>query len=604
MGTTINLANVALGFDASKIQKGVDLSAAEIRKLNTSFQQSISGVDRYNQEMQILDKARKTGALTAQRVVEIEATLAAKYQIGVQEAKAAAKAAEELAKARAKQNDVTEISKKQMTGSTLAGELKSTLAQYVALGVAFKGVQTSMSLAATAESQKISLEVLTGSAEKARILFEGFIALDRSSPLSRSDFSRAAQTLVGYGLAAEQTMPALRALSEVSVGNAERFQSLALAFGQVQANGRLMGQEVLQMVNAGFNPLQEISRTTGTSMIDLKKQMENGAISAQMVEDAFKSATSEGGRFFEMNERLKNSAAGQYAKMRSDVEMLATEIGTNLLPAAKSLMEIMNAGADSRGKGGLLPSLASNFSSGIEGLMAIAQDAFTNLDENSVGTKFDEFLERLGKQEGERQMEALRHVLSPDEQLIRERNMASKQDAERKELQRIANEEKARKDAADLFDKEQKELQKKLDIMRLGTAEVERQENIKKGMSEQQAQELFDLQQRLEKEKQVTEEREKQRKQEVSKLKQDETKLEKLQGKTGEDSNPNNIAAAVAPTLRAGSVEAYRFMMNQRNEAAEIARKQAEIAELQLEVQRQQLEVSKSTQILGIAGRS
>ncbi len=605
MGTTINLANVALGFDASKIQKGVDLSAAEIRKLNTAFQSSISGVDRYNSEMQILDKARKTGALTAQRVVEIEATLAAKYQIGVQEAKAAAKAAEDLAKARAKQAE----SSKQVevkSQSNIAGELKSTLAQYAGLAVAFRGIQTSMSLAATAESNKISLEVLTGSAEKARFLFEGFIALDRSSPLSRADFSRAAQTLVGYGLAAEQTMPALRALSEVSVGNAERFQSLALAFGQVTANGRLMGQEVLQMVNAGFNPLQEISRNTGRSMADLKKDMENGAVSAQMVEDAFKSATSEGGRFYEMNERLKNSAAGQYAKMKSDVELLATEIGTNLLPAAKALMEVMNAGADKKGQGGLFAGIASNFSAGIEGMVAIASDAITNLDENSYGTKFDEFLAELGKREGQRQMESLRHVLTPAEQAIREKNMAARQDEERKELQRVAAKEKAERDALDFFQKEQKELQKQLDILRMGSAEVEYQENLKKGLSEQQAREIFDLQQKLEMEKQVTEDLEKRKKldsETKDRIRNAEKEFDKLKSEF-KDNNPNNVAAAVAPALRAGSVEAYRFLMNQRNEAAEIALEQKEIAAEQLAIQQQQLEAFQNSQMIGIAGRT
>ena len=605
MGTTINLANIALGFDASKIQRGVDLSAAEIRKLNTAFQSSISGVDRYNQEMQVLDKARKTGALTAQRVVEIEATLAAKYQIGVQEAKAAARASEELARARAKQNEVSDVTKKK-DGSGAVGELKSTLAQYAGLAVAFRGVQASMSLAATAESNRISLEVLTGSVQKASFLFDGFIALDRSSPLSRQDFSRAAQTLVGYGLAAESTMPALRALSEVSVGNADRFQSLALAFGQVQANGRLMGQEVLQMVNAGFNPLQEISRTTGTSMLELKKQMEAGAISSDMVSDAFKSATSEGGRFFEMNERLKNSAAGQYAKMKSDVELLATEIGTNLLPAAKALMEVLSVGANNKGQGGLLPGIATGFSSFVEATLATAQDAFTNLDENSYGTKLEEFLTRIGRENGEAYMESIRHVLTPAEQAIREKNMAAKADTERKELQRIANEEKAKQSALDLYTKEQKELQRQLDILQLGTAEVEYQENLKKGLSEQQASELRDLKEKLDLEKSVTEDLEKRKKmdsQTKERIQKAEKDFDKLKSELKND-NPNNIAAAVAPALRAGSVEAYRFLMNQRNEAAEIAQEQADIAREQLVVQQQQLEAFQNSQMIGIAGRS
>jgi hypothetical protein len=306
-----------------------------------------------------------------------------------------------------------------------------------------------------------------------------------------------------------------------------------------------------------------------------------------------------------MNERLKNSAAGQYAKMKSDVELLATEIGTNLLPAAKALMEIMNAGANSKGQGGLLPSLAANFSAGIEGMVAIAADAITNLDEDSVGTKFDDFLARLGKQEGERQMQALKHVLTPAEQAIREKNMA--RFAEKDRI--AAAEEKARQAALSTFEKEQQALQRQLDILQLGSAEVEFQENLKKGLSEQQAQELRDLQEKLEAEKKVTEDLEKRQKQDaetkrrVGDAQKDFDNLKSDVNKK-QDDNPNNIAAAVAPALRAGSVEAYRFLMNQRNEAAEIAREQADIAQQQLSIMEQTLNATQTMQVIGVAGRT
>jgi tape measure domain-containing protein len=257
------------------------------------------------------------------------------------------------------------------SGGVLGGDIKSTLAQYAGAAAAFQGLKASLSLAATAESNKISLEVLSGSVEKASMLYQGFIDLDRSSPLSRQDFSRSAQTLIGYGFAADSTLPALKQLSEISVGNADRFQSLSLAFGQVTAAGRLMGQEVLQMVNAGFNPLQEISRNTGRSMVELKKAMEDGKITVGMVEDALQSATTEGGRFYQMNERLKESAAGQFAKMKSDVELLATEIGTNLLPSAKALMDLLNAGSNGSGGQGFLAQSASAFTTTITAIQAL-----------------------------------------------------------------------------------------------------------------------------------------------------------------------------------------------------------------------------------------
>ena len=460
MAGSVNLANVALGFDATKLVEGVLDSAGELRKLNTMFQGSISEVDRYNAAMAILEKTRDKGVFTADRLAQIEASLAKKYGIETDAIRAANKAAADLAQsqkdqiARQKQLDAelqigialrkqVATSEERMAASIkqydtylkqgiidlqtynrllgqmqakpmqtpmaggIAGDLKSTLAQYAGMAAAFAGVKKSLSLAATAESNKISLEVLTGSVAKASMLYEGFIELDRSSPLSRSDFSRASQTLIGYGYAAEGTLPKLRQLSEISIGNADKFQSLSLAFGQVTAAGRLMGQEVLQMVNAGFNPLQEISRTTGRSMIELKAAMEAGAISSKMVEDALASATSECGRFYDMNERLKNSAAGQYAKMKSDVELLATEIGTKLLPAAKSIMDVFTAGSGKDGSGGYFSNVTEAFSTGLEGIVGLSQDMFTNLDRQGTdGKKVNALMERIQTEELTKQLTA------------------------------------------------------------------------------------------------------------------------------------------------------------------------------------------------------
>jgi hypothetical protein len=100
-----------------------------------------------------------------------------------------------------------------------------------------------------------------------------------------------------------------------------------------------MGQDLNQMINAGFSPLQEISKRTGESMAMLKKRMEDGNISVAEVKQAFVDATSAGGRFAGMNDRMSQTTAGQYAKLKSEVEMLAIAMGTTLLPEANRLLE-------------------------------------------------------------------------------------------------------------------------------------------------------------------------------------------------------------------------------------------------------------------------
>ena len=105
-----------------------------------------------------------------------------------------------------------------------------------------------------------------------------------------------------------------------------------LAFAQVSSAGKLQGQDLLQMINAGFNPLQEISRTTGKSMASLKEQMSQGGITAKMVEQAFKSATAEGGMFNGMMEKQSQTLAGKWSTLVGKFQSKITELGEKSTP--------------------------------------------------------------------------------------------------------------------------------------------------------------------------------------------------------------------------------------------------------------------------------
>lgn len=149
------------------------------------------------------------------------------------------------------------------------------------------------------------------------------------SPLTLSGVTSAAQTLLGFNVAAEDVIPTIKQLGDISMGNEQRFQSLALAFAQMSANGKLMGQDLLQMISAGFNPLQEISAKTGKSISELKNEMEKGAISSEMVAEAFKSATSEGGRFYGMTQKQAEGIKGLQAQLEGSLQEMFNEIGQN-----------------------------------------------------------------------------------------------------------------------------------------------------------------------------------------------------------------------------------------------------------------------------------
>lgn len=196
------------------------------------------------------------------------------------------------------------------------------------------------------ESMEISFSVLTGSMEKSKQLIGQMKELGAASPLQTSDIAKAGQTLMGFGVDVHRVMPILRQLSDISMGDSQRFQSLALAFAQMSAQGRLMGQDLNQMVNAGFNPLQIISEKTGKSIGQLKDEMSKGNISSQDIANAFAAATQEGGKFYGMTEKLGKSLNGMFNQQQDKLNQQWAELGEKITPQVASSMELVNEAID------------------------------------------------------------------------------------------------------------------------------------------------------------------------------------------------------------------------------------------------------------------
>lgn len=179
------------------------------------------------------------------------------------------------------------------------------------------------------EAFEISFNTLLGSSDKGKAFFAEVKEFAVKTPLQLNDIAGAAQTLLGFGISAEKIMPILRQLGDVSMGNAERFKSLSLAFAQATSAGKLQGQDLLQMINAGFNPLNEIAKKTGKSISQLKDDMSKGKISAQDLADALASATAQGGQFYGMLEKQSKGIEGALSNLEGAWNDALNEIGAS-----------------------------------------------------------------------------------------------------------------------------------------------------------------------------------------------------------------------------------------------------------------------------------
>jgi len=240
------------------------------------------------------------------------------------------------------------------------------------------------------ERAEASIEVLTGSIEEATKKMVEFRDLDRRTPLNFLDFTKAAKTLMGFGVETSKVTRYLENLAAISMGNSERFHSLALAFGQVAASGKLAGQEVLQMVNAGFNPLQQISAITGQTLAELRQATTDGKISFHEFAATIELATIEGERFGGMNEKLQNTIGGQMDKFNSDLLMAKKTLGESLVPLMSQLMGIAKdinlVGQDNQG--GFLSAFLENAGLNLAGIRTYFHVLGNILNEYATGDAF------------------------------------------------------------------------------------------------------------------------------------------------------------------------------------------------------------------------
>lgn len=202
-----------------------------------------------------------------------------------------------------------------------------------AMGIAFSAqqaiqfVQKLVSVRSEIQSLEVSFRTLLGSQEKATALMREMNEFAAATPLMIDDLAKGAQTMLGFNVNPDEVMPMLKAIGDISMGDAQKFQALTLSFSQMQSVGKLMGQDLLQMINAGFSPLAVMADKTGKSIGELKEEMSAGAISAEMVKQAFLDATSEGGQFFGMLDGQSNTIKGALGALSGAITDMFNSIG-------------------------------------------------------------------------------------------------------------------------------------------------------------------------------------------------------------------------------------------------------------------------------------
>ena len=183
------------------------------------------------------------------------------------------------------------------------------------------------------ESYLTNFKVMLGDEQLAAEKLEEIRRMAASTPFSLSDLTEGTQTLLQFGVAADDTTGVLKRLGDISLGNADKLQTLVRAYGKMSSAQKVTLENVNMMIDAGFNPLNQICDATGESMSALYKRISDGKVSFNELEAAVAAATSEGGQFYNGMLEASQNFNGRLSTLKDNVAALTGELTSGLFSA-------------------------------------------------------------------------------------------------------------------------------------------------------------------------------------------------------------------------------------------------------------------------------
>lgn len=250
--------------------------------------------------------------------------------------------------------------------SVVAGAIGSVTA---ALGA---GAVAGLKYNASIESYQTSFEVMTGSAGKAAEVIDRLKKVGAATPFELPDLADTTQLLMNYGFTADEAMDKMMMLGDISQGSADKMSRIATAYGQMSSAGKVQLEDVKQMIEAGFNPLQEISESTGESMDSLYNRISKGTLSVDEITASMERATSAGGKYYQSMQKQSQTFNGLISTLKDNAQQLLGEV---VQPISDSMVStLLPSAIDAIGQ------MAEAFKTqGVDGLIQAGSQVLVNL---------------------------------------------------------------------------------------------------------------------------------------------------------------------------------------------------------------------------------
>lgn len=334
--------------DQEKIRKQAALTAEAEEKVRTQAEKTANEVKKGATEMAKAAKEQQRTATEAQKTAKENAnaaTAAQRFRTETQRtateaqrtATATQNAAAATARAQLAQRRLRDYAKQTtthvQTQSRIMSELKGIALSYLSIRGATQLLTSLVRITGEFELQKTALSSMLGDLDKAERLVSQIQQLAVKSPFQFKELTAYSKQLAAFSVPAQELYDTTKMLADVSAGLGVGMDRIVLAYGQIRSAAFLRGQEVRQLTEAGIPILKLLA--------DQFSEIENRAVSAgevfdrisarlvpfEMVAKVFKDMTSEGGKFYNMQEIQAETLRGKVMNLKDAYEIMLTEIG-------------------------------------------------------------------------------------------------------------------------------------------------------------------------------------------------------------------------------------------------------------------------------------
>lgn len=344
----------------------------DLRKAQKNIQLAIENcTKKLKDQAGVLDFVKQANGLNSKQVEyakneykAIEKELKRYNEALLQNKKRQQEAQDEIKQVNKELNNQTKaFTKTAKQATSAADQIKSgfTLIKGLIVGYAGKTLYDALiGTNADYERSMTSFDVLLGSAEKAETLMKQIQDFSASTPLKNEDVQQATQLLLSYGVSADEVMEKMRQLGDISQGNAEKLQRVSLAYGQMLAKGKVTGEELRQMTEAGVPLVEELSKVLNISTSELSGMIEKGQVGIPELNKALESMTSQGGKFFGMLEKQSQTMTGMLSTLSDNANIFARKVGEESFEYLKGELNDLMATVNEMSESGALDDIAAD----------------------------------------------------------------------------------------------------------------------------------------------------------------------------------------------------------------------------------------------------